>query len=185
MKLNEKIAGSFYELKSTRNLVFMALIVALYVVISCLSTFLSSYIRISFTYIPVALASAMFGPVCGGVVGVLGDVFAFVVSPSSGGSYFPGFTLNAFIGGFIYGIFFYKNDITVMRVVCAKLLIFLIVQLGLTPLWLSIMYGKSYIALVSFRIFKNLIFIPIDTLVIMLVVKRVYGYLILFRTKEG
>lgn len=185
MKLNEKIAGSFYELKSTRNLVFMALIVALYVVISCLSTFLSSYIRISFTYIPVALASAMFGPVCGGVVGVLGDVFAFVVSQSAGGSYFPGFTLNAFIGGFIYGIFFYKNDITVMRVVCAKLLIFLIVQLGLTPLWLSIMYGKSYIALVSFRIFKNLIFIPIDTLVIMLVVKRVYGYLILFRTKEG
>lgn len=185
MKLTEKISGSFYELKSTRNLVFMALIVALYVIISCLSTFLSNYIRISFTYIPVALASAMFGPVCGGIVGALGDLFAFVVSPSSGGSFFPGFTLNAFIGGFIYGIFFYKNDITVMRVICAKLLIFFIVQLGLTPMWLSIMYGKSYIALISFRIFKNLMFLPIDTLVIMLVVKRLYGYLVTLRTKEG
>ena len=72
-----------------------------------------------------------------------------------------------------------------MRVICAKLLIFFIVQLGLTPMWLSIMYGKSYIALISFRIFKNLMFLPIDTLVIMLVVKRLYGYLVTLRTKEG
>ena len=39
------------------------------------------------------------------------------------------------------------------------------------------MYGKSFLVLVSGRIVKNLVFIPIDTIVIMLVVKRAYKYI--------
>lgn len=185
MKLTDKIESSINELKSTRNLVFIALMVALYVVISYFSTFFSNIIRVSFTYVPVSLAAALFGPVCGGIVGALGDLCGYVTSQFSGGSFFPGFTLNAFIGGFIYGIFLYKSEFTVKRVLYSKIAIVLVVQLMLTPMWLSIMYGKSFIALVSARITKNLLFIPIDTFVIMIVVKKVYGYLISLRTKES
>lgn len=177
MNLIKIIKGSACELKSTKTLVISALMVALYVVLSYFSTFVTNTLRVSFTYIPVVMTAALFGPVCAGFVGALGDVCAYLTTQFAGGSFFPGFTLDAFIAGFIYGIFLYKSDFSLIRVLLAKIFVVLIIQLGLTPIWLSMMYGKSFFVLVSGRIVKNLIFIPIDTIVILLVVKRAYKYI--------
>lgn len=59
----------------------------------------------------------MFGPIPAAIVGALGDILSFIIAPT--GAYFPGFTINGFITGFIYGMFLYKNNVTPLRVVLA------------------------------------------------------------------
>ena len=73
------------------------------------------------------------------IVGALGDILSFIIAPT--GAYFPGFTINGFITGFIYGMFLYKNNVTPLRVVLAWFTNMLCVETFLTAFWLYTLYG--------------------------------------------
>ncbi|MCT4597025.1 MAG: folate family ECF transporter S component [Vallitalea sp.] len=62
-----------------------------------------SALRISFGMIPVYIASFLFGPLMGGLVGMISDLIGFMLNPM-GGAYFPGFTLSAILIGIIPGL---------------------------------------------------------------------------------
>ena len=64
--------------------------------------------------------------------------------------------------GFLYGVFFYRRRVTLPRVAAAHLSVVVIVTLVLNPLWLSIMFGDAFIALVSMRLVKNIVMFPIE-----------------------
>ena len=76
----------------------------------------------------------MFGPIPAAIVGALGDILSFIIAPT--GAYFPGFTINGFITGFIYGMFLYKNNVTPLRVVLAWFTNMLCVETFLSAFWL-------------------------------------------------
>lgn len=73
------------------------------------------------------------------IVGALGDILSFIIAPT--GAYFPGFTINGFITGFIYGMFLYKNNVTPLRVVLAWFTNMLCVETFLIAFWLYTLYG--------------------------------------------
>ena len=50
----------------------------------------------------------MFGPVPGLIMGGAADLLGFVIKPT--GPFFPGYTLDSMIAGFLYGMFFYKRE---------------------------------------------------------------------------
>lgn len=160
---------SVRELSSIRTVAVCGMLLALKLVLNLFTVNVSSLIKIGFSYLPVALAGMLFGPVVGGIVGATGDVLGYFVQPS--GPYFPGFTLNAFLSGFVYGLFLYRRRAGVLRVFSAKAAVTLLVSILLNPLWLSILYGKAFFAVLSARIVTSLILLPVDTAVLFTVLK--------------
>ena len=151
-------------LKNTSTIVYMALFIALDVVFTRFVSIQTPIIRIGFGFLPISLCSIMFGPIIGGITGAVADIVGMVIFPS--GAYFPGFTLSAFVSGTIYGLVLHKKQISAVRILIAVALIIILVDSIMNTYWLSIITGKAAMALLMPRVIKNLIMIPIQTILI-------------------
>lgn len=165
------VKESTKEIKKVSSLCGVAMLTAVKSVISVFRVPVSNILEISFSHLAVGVSGLYYGPVLTGIAGVVADTLEFMLRPT--GFYFPGFALNEFIIGFIYGSFFYKKKITWKRVLSARLLIVLIVDMILTPLWLNIMYGNAFWALFTARITVQLIKFPIDFLLLYVLLKNI------------
>lgn len=72
-------------------------------------------LRVGFGSIPLIMAGMMFGPVVGGITGVVSDIVGYMINPM-GGAFFPGFTLSAALYGIISGLLFKKIKIQNFKV---------------------------------------------------------------------
>lgn len=151
-------------MKNTRVLVFMALFIAMDIVLTRMLSFQTLTIRISFGFLPIAFSSILFGPLIGGVTAMISDILGFMMFPK--GTFFPGFTLSALLTGLIYGLFLYKKPISLLRVFLAVLTITIFVDLGLNTMWLSILFKKAATAIIAPRLLAKLMFMPIQTAII-------------------
>ena len=159
----EDYMRKFWQIKgvfSTRRLVLMGMFVALAAALAVFNTYLSSDYRVlSFSYLPMAVGSALFGPYAGFVMGFAGDTVSFLVNPMP--PYFPGFALSAMLQNFIYAMFLYRKPLTWPRVILAQAAT-LPVTLGLNMLWLNIMMGRTAGELyTAARLIGNLILFPV------------------------
>ncbi len=157
-KFKQQIADSSHELKRMQSLSGTGMLVTLNAVISFFRIQVSNILEISFASIMIGACGYLYGPVLTGIAGVVADIVKFIVRPT--GAFFPGFTLNEFLVGFLYGCFFYKKEITLKRTILARISVVIIINLILTPIWLNIMYGTPLFALP--RIIKNILLLPID-----------------------
>ena len=85
----------------------------------------------------------------------------------------PGFTLTAFLTGMIFGFFLKGKEITWKSVLPASLLVILGCNLCLDTLWLSILMGDGYLALLPARILKCVLMLPIHLILIPFVWNRI------------
>lgn len=141
---------SMYEssIHSTRRLVILAMMVAANVVLSRFLSISLWNLKIGFAFVPVVVAAILFGPVAGGIVGAVGDYIGATLFPI--GQYFPGFTVTAFLVGAVYGIFLHKKQ-DMKRIVLAVLLTECVGSLLLNTLWISLLYGAPFAALLPPR----------------------------------
>lgn len=153
-------SSSFFN---TKTMTYMSMLIALYACLSLLTIYITQQLRFNLTFIPVAIASILFGPLGGGITGALGDILGWVITHPA--AYFPGFTISGFVSGFIYGIFLYKK-ITITRVIFAAITMIVVVELMLNALWLSIMYGNAFFVLLAERLIKITILLPLQILVL-------------------
>ena len=137
-------------------------------------SFQTPIVRIGFGFLPGALSAIMFGPVIGGITGMLSDIIGMALFPK--GAYFPGFTFSALMSGVIYGIFLYKKPKSILRIFMAILTITIFVDLGLNTLWLSMITGKAVLVLFPPRLIKSLITLPINTLLLHTVWRYIGNY---------
>lgn len=151
-------------MNKTRNLVFVALLIALNLVLTRFFAIQTPIVRIGFGFIPIALSAMFFGPSIGGIVAALADILGMIIFPQ--GAFFPGFTLTAFVGGFIYGTFLYNRSKSWKNILLACIAISIIVNLGLNTLWVSMITGNAFIAIIGPRVVKEIILIPIQTTLI-------------------
>ncbi|MDD3049313.1 MAG: folate family ECF transporter S component [Bacilli bacterium] len=154
------IKESTKEIKKVSSLTGCAMLTAIKAVIAQFTITVSNILEIGFSGIVVGATGMFYGPWLSGIAGVIADTIEFMLRPS--GPYFPGFAINEFLIAFIYGSFFYKKEITWKRVLCAQVLVMLLINMLLTPLWLNIMYGNTFWALFTARIIPQLIKFPVD-----------------------
>ncbi|AUS98618.1 folate transporter [Clostridium thermosuccinogenes] len=147
------------------------MLVALNVILTFFDISLSNVLRISFSFLPLAMGGMLYGPVVGGAMGVVGDILGYLARPD--GPFFPGFTLNALLSGALYGLFLYKRPVKLKSVIAVSLLITVSINLLLNPVWLSMMYGNAFIVLLTGRIVKNVIMFPINTALLFAALKLV------------
>ena len=138
------------ELKNTKSLVVMAMLLALAVVLGFVSVQVTDSLRISFTFLPNALAGRLFGPTVGMLIGGLADILKYIVKPT--GPFFPGFTISGILGGLIYGLVLYKKPLRLGRVILANVLVTVFVNIFLNTYWLTVLYGSSYLVIWPARI---------------------------------
>lgn len=164
--------NSALEMKSTKNLTLMGMLLALSVVLSFFSIQVNQYVKVGFTMLPMSVLGMFFGPVPAALAGAARDIIGYLIKPS--GVYFPGFTFNALLGGMFYGLLFYKGQAKLWRVLVAKALIMAIINVGFTSVWLYILYQQAVSAYLPMRLVKNLIMYPIEC-------AMVYGCLVLVK----
>ena len=157
------------EIRKPRTITACAMFAAVAVILGYFTISLGNYIKIGFSGIPNVLVGCLFGPVAGGFFGGLLDILKYIVNPT--GAFFPGFTLNAVLGGVIYGCSYYRNSITLVRVLATKLVVILICNVLLNTLWLSMLYGQAFAVLLPARLMKNLIMWPVDSMIFYTIAK--------------
>ena len=151
-------------MNSTRKLVFVGILIALDVILTRFFSITTPIVRVGFGFVAVSLGAMLYGPIIGGVVGAVADLIGMMLFPQ--GTYFPGFTISAFLGGVIYALFLHKKPKTIINIALAVLTITIVVNLGLNTLWLSMLTGNAVFAIIMPRIVKQLVLLPIQVLTI-------------------
>lgn len=166
---------SLNELKSTRCLALTALLIAINIALDLLglTVKLPPNLRISFGFLCNASIGMLFGPVVGMMAGVCTDVLGYFAGNLTMGAYFPGYTLTAITAGLIWGLWLYPRKVTIWRALGAKACINLFCNIGLNTLWLTLTGGEAMGALLVFRVPKNLIMLPIETVLLYFAMKLV------------
>ena len=157
------------ELHRPRTLALAAIFSALHLVLNQFTIPVSQLLEVGFDFLAVAAIGYLCGPWVAGLSGIVTDVLGYVLRPN--GPYFPGWTLSAVLVGVLYGLWLYRRPLKLWRVVLCKLNMVLLFNFLLTPLWLHITYGQSFVVLSSLRLVKNIIKFPIDIILLMLVLK--------------
>ena len=154
---------------NTRGVLLVGLFIAFEIILTRFFSIENSILRISFELIPIAISAIMLGPITAGVAAAVADVLGMFIFPK--GAYFPGFTLSAFISGYLYGIFLYKKKVTILKVFLASLSVILVVELLLKTVWLTIITQNAAMAMLPARLIKSAVFLPIISLSVYLVWK--------------
>lgn len=157
---------SFKELKVTHNLVLCGLMAALAVVLNYTTPiYITPNIRIGFSGLPNRVVEYLFGPWVGAVFGAMLDILKYLLKPD-GGAFFFGYTFNVMAAGVIYGFILYRKPVRIWRILIAEFLTKAIVNCGLNTLWLALLNGNAFMAILPARVIKNIIMLPIDTAIL-------------------
>ena len=158
------------ELKDLRKLIFAALMIAMCVVLSRIpSVPLFGGAKITWGFLARSVCALVCGPVLGLLFGFTEDILSFFLTGGGGYPFFPGYTLTTMLGVLIYALFFYRAKITVRRVFLAKLLTN-IQNVVLGSLWSAILYGKAWSVMAIGSFWKNLIMLPFQTLMLVVLI---------------
>lgn len=165
-RYTECSSDAFQQLKITHNLVLCGLMAALAVVLNyTTSIFITPNIRIGFSGLPNRVVEYLFGPCIGAVFDGMLDILKYLLKPD-GGAFFFGYTFNVMVAGIIYGTILYRRPVRLWRIFIAEFLTKAIVNCGLNTLWLAVMNGNAFLAILPARVIKNIIMLPIDTAIL-------------------
>ena len=154
----------------TKDIAFMAFMMAIQIVLRRMFAIQTQGITISFEFLPASMLSIIYGPLWGGLTGAACDLIGAFLMPL--GPYFPGFTLTAFLTGLTYGLVLHEKEVTWKRTLLAVAAIVLVYDLLLDTTWLYIMYGSAILAWLPARVARSAIMLPLQPLLIPLVWRR-------------
>lgn len=158
---------------NTRMVVYLGVLTALEIVLNRFLSINAWNIKIGFSFVPIAAAAMMFGPIPGAIVAALGDFLGAILFPI--GPYFPGFTLTAALTGLVFGFFLFKKR-SALRVLGAVAVNMLLLSFLLNSLWISVLYGSPFGALLATRAVQCAILGPVQFTVTLLLGRALDTY---------
>ena len=167
------------EIKDIRMLVVTAFLVALRIALKPFAIYIGPQMAIQTATLATALGAMIFGPVMAIPAAIVSDTVGFMIFPT--GDYFLPFVLTEIAGTFIYALCLYRAKPSATRVIIARFLICFAVNVVLQQFifaWQYTYMGNPEKArdsilgiMTTARIFKNLFFFPIESVVITLFLK--------------
>ena len=151
------------DAKSVRMITVAALLIALRIVLKNFHIPIGQGMDIYFGYMLNAMGAMIYGPIMGILTGFVVDILGFVLFPSPYGFFF-GYTITAMAGSFIYGLFYYRTRLSVLKIALAKASVNVFVNVGLGALWSSMLYGKGYLYYLARSVLKNVVCLPVEIL---------------------
>lgn len=124
------------------------------------------------TYLIFAYICLIYGPIWGLIIGFSSDIIGFIIKPTI---FHPGYTLQAMLTGFVYGLCLYKTDLRFSKVLVCRLIVNILLN-GIMGafLWgsyagLTLEATWVYLGLVSLP--KNIIYLIPQTILMYLFLK--------------
>ena len=158
------------KMSRTHQLVVMAMLVAIQVILSRVLSINLWNLKIGFAFVPIAIAGILLGPVGAGLTGTVAALIGATLLPS--GTFFPGFTLTAFITAFGYGFFLQKKQ-DMPHILAAVLFSEIVGTLLLNTKWLSILYGTPFMPIFITRVGQAVGMGIVEVIVIKILAKYV------------
>ena len=148
MKKNEKKVSSR---RAIVRITFTAMMVALYFVLDrFLAFFPTESVKISFSFVAVAVSAIWLGPIEGMLTGGLGDLVSAVLMPA--GALNPMLTATSALSGLLFGIACKRRveaplskGRMMINIVTVNLIVTVVVNLGLNTLALALLYSPEAI----------------------------------------
>ena len=158
--------------EKVRKLTTIAMLIALEILLSRFFSIATMTVKIGFSFLPIAVIAICYGPLAAGFGYAIADYIGATLFPI--GPYFPGFTVTCFFCGIAYGIFLYRPGRTLgwPSVILAVITV-LSLQLLLDTMWVVMLTGKGYIAVLPERVLKVVVMLPVQILCIQMVQRRV------------
>ena len=167
------------ELKSIKMLVVTALMIALRVALKPLAIPLGPQLSIQTAMLATALGAMIFGPVVAIPAAIVSDTVGFMIYPT--GDYFLPFVLTEIASTMIYALCLYRAKPSATRVIIARFFICFFINVILQQFIFAWQYtymgnpdsAKNAILgiMTTSRLFKNLFFFPIESIVLTLFLK--------------
>ena len=148
---------------NVKKVAVIGMLLAIQVIVGRYASISLPTVKIGFTFLPLALTAILYGPVWGGIAGVLGDFLVAILGPYG---YFPPMAVTAFLTGLIYGLFLYRKSLTTGRVIICVLVQSVLCSILLQTFWLTLLMDKAYLVLLPTRLIQNLITAPVQILCI-------------------
>ena len=170
----EKLRDSSRELGSVKVLAVCAMLLALRIVLGIFSNFTLAvvpFVKIGFSFIPVAVAAYLYGPVCTAVISGAGDVLSIIFANPTAFSLNPAITACCVWEGMIYGFALYHGELSLKRVIIAKAAVLALCHLPLNTLALSFLMGMPYLTLLLYRAAVLIPFAAVEVAIIMIMKK--------------
>lgn len=153
--------------KMVKRLVYLSFLAALNVVFTRLFSFRVAIggvegVRLGIGGLPVIMAGILFGPLSGALVGAVGDVAGFLISPM--GAYMPHFTLTAALTGLIPGLLLktaFSCRFDFWRILVAVSIGQVTTSVVLVPYFLNMLFGMPYASVFWPALVGQLISIPL------------------------
>lgn len=167
------------ELKDVKMLVITALMIALRIALKPFAIYIGPQMAIQTATLATALGAMIFGPVMAIPAAIISDTIGFMLYPT--GDYFLPFVLTEIASTMAYALCLYRAKPSATRVIIARFMICFLVNVVLQQLifaWQYTYLGNpekakdSIMGMMTLaRIFKNLFFFPIESVVITLFLK--------------
>ena len=167
------------ELKDVKMLVITALMIALRIALKPFAIYIGPQMAIQTATLATALGAMIFGPVVAIPAAMISDTIGFLIFPT--GDYFLPFMLTEIASSMAYALCLYRAKPNATRVIIARFMICFLVNVVLQQFiyaWWYTYIGnpdKAKDAIMGImtqaRIFKNLFFFPIESVVITLFLK--------------
>ena len=167
----QKFKESLREFQNIKVLCVIGMLGALSIIINNFSIQIGDFLKIGFASECNVLVDCLFGPAAGAIFGAAMDVLKYIIKPT--GPFFWGWTFSAALAGIIIGYGLYKKKITFWRVFTVRLINSLVINVIIGTYWLDVMYGKGFIALLPGRLFKNVVMVPIETIIFIAIYKAI------------
>jgi len=167
------------ECSDVRMLCIAAVLTALRIAVKSASIPLGPNLYLTFGFIVNSVGSMVYGPVMAILASAVSDTVGAVLFPT--GTYFFPFIFVEIAGGLIFALFYYRAEITPMRVLWGRFTVTLVCNILLSPIityyYNFFIMGMSYEILSLPRMLKNWALFPLQSLIIMVLLRSVLPFL--------
>ncbi len=177
MRQNETQAGgkgywatAAAELYNIRSICGAGMLTALGVVLNQFKIIITATLQVSACFLATGACGWAYGPVVATLASAIDDIIKFLLLPD--GVFNPVWTVLGALTGLIYGLVLYRQPVTLWRTALAKGLVTLIINLGLNPLCMALLFGKgTYWYYLTERLAKNLLLLAPEVLALYAVLR--------------
>lgn len=146
-----------------RLFAFMGVFTAITILLTYVFSIQTTFLRLSFGFIPISIFAVLFGPLPAGVMAAAADLIGTAFLGL--GVFFPGFLVTDFLYGILFGTFLYQKPVTIKRAFIPFILMAVLLNLGLNTVWLTLFYGKAWEYFFYGRLVKNIVWVPFQVLI--------------------
>lgn len=158
--------------KKAKKISLMAMLIALEIIFDRFISIETPFLRVSFTFLAIAIMGILFSPLIAGLGSMCADFLGIMLFSKSSAPFFPGFSLSAFLTGFLYSLFFYKKTVTLKKIILVSVSISVGVDLLLNTVWLYMILGPGVFGTLPARMIKTFIMLVFRIILLSIMTKQ-------------